>query len=149
MTFGASSSDLAGATFSVNLDTNNWTGLAINSSSANITLIGSANAYLINTQTWTVAAGSTLTDDDTWNGVALNFNGTALTLAGSGTINFQTSIGYNDNNTITENGNGLVVNLYANTSGANSGSFNLVAGTLNFAAAPAAAHSTPSDPIRR
>ncbi|HEX4000004.1 MAG TPA: autotransporter-associated beta strand repeat-containing protein [Pirellulales bacterium] len=147
LTFGASSTDFAGDTFTVALDSAiNWTGLAISSGSANITLTGSANSYLSGTQTWTVAAGSVLNEGDTYNGAALNFNEVALTLAGGGTINFQTALGYNEQSgggIITENGAGLTVNLDVgnNTTEGNTGfttGFTLTSGTLNFAQAAAA-----------
>ena len=135
MTFGATASDFSGAAFTINMNSgNNWTGLLINSTNANVTLIGTANSYLNGAQTWTVAAGSTLNEAMTWSAGGLNFNFVALTLNGGGTINFQTSLGYNSTGLITENdaGAGLTVNLYS-TNITFSGGYTLTSGTLNFA----------------
>ena len=136
MTFGATASDFSGTAFTINMNSgNNWTGLLVNSTNANITIIGTANSYLSGAQTWTVAAGSTFNEAMTWSAGGLNFNFVALTLAGGGTINFQTSLGYNDTTgVITENdaGAGLTVNLFS-TNITFSGGYTLTSGTLNLA----------------
>ena len=138
LTFGNAGSDFAGNAFTINGNYDGyWRGLAINSSSANITLNGTNNFYLSTGQTWTVASGSTFNEASTWSSRGLNFNFMALTLAGGGTINFNTAIGTNDNNTITENGSGLVVNLNSSGAGSAQGteqqaSYTLQNGTLNF-----------------
>jgi autotransporter-associated beta strand protein len=142
MTFGASPSDFNGTAFTINMNVNagDWNGLLVNSTNANITINGNQNAYLSGAQTWTVAAGSTFTDDVTWGAGGLNFNNVALTLTGGGTINFQTALGYNSGSAITEadSGLGLTVNLWASsiTTGTTYTNFpfNLVSGNLNFAA---------------
>jgi fibronectin-binding autotransporter adhesin len=145
-TFGSIGADFAGTTFTISANTSvPILGVLVNSTSANITLSGSQNEYLNGTQTWTVAAGSTLTEAFTFNaGAAMNFNSSALTLAGGGTFNFATPIGYNSGSgsggMITQNGSGLVVNLSAAAqAGAPYGAgYTLTAGTLNFASAASA-----------
>jgi len=138
ITFGNASSDFSGNTFTLAMDlATTWNGIVINSNNANITLNGSATAYLTAGQTWTVAAGSTLNEAVTWNSRGLDFNFMVVTLAGGGTINFNTAIGINDNNYITENGSGLVVNLNSSGAGLAQGteqqaSYTLTNGTLNF-----------------
>jgi hypothetical protein len=79
LTFGNTSADFIGNTFTVNFSTGTrWSGLLINSTNANVTFIGTANAYLgnagsgVNDQTWTVAAGSIFTMAISWNGYGLN-----------------------------------------------------------------------------
>jgi len=138
MTFGAVGSDFAGATFTVNMNGNYWVGLVVNSSSANITLNGTANAFLNGSCTWTVATGSTLTESQAYTGYGLNFNSQNVTLSGGGTISFGSSVGYNSSATITENMTGTVnLNADWNAGAANQANYTLTAGTLNFATANA------------
>ncbi len=140
MTFGAADTDFNGNTFSVNLTNINWNGLLINSTNANITLVGSENGYISGSSTWTVAAGSTLTEAVLFNNFGLNYNNANITLNGGGTINFNSCVGYNDSANIVENMSGGTVNFnYGWTAGtANQPTYNLQAGTLNFATAASA-----------
>lgn len=141
-TFGAVGSDFAGSTFTISA----WyigrplRGLAINSTSANITLDGYNYNWLELPQTWTVAAGSTLTEATGAPDRGLNCDNQPLTLTGGGTINFNSHIGFNSwhggNGKITEDGAGLVVNLNVNQTASVSpfgAGFTLANGTLNFA----------------
>ena len=142
LTFGNTGSDFAGATFTIALNSNSWVGLLINSTSANITLNGTNNAFLNGSQTWTVAAGSTLNEADMWSGGGLNFNNTStLLLNGGGTINFNSGFGYNSYSTCTQNASGLTVNMNATAVGTQGTdhqmNYTLTAGTLNFASTKA------------
>ena len=141
-TFGAVGSDFAGSTFTISA----WyigrplCGLEINSTSANITLDGYNFNWLVGAQTWTVAAGSTLTEATGAPDRGLNCDNQPLTLTGGGTINFNSHIGFNSwhggNGKITEDGAGLVVNLNVNQTASGSpfgAGFTLANGTLNFA----------------
>jgi autotransporter-associated beta strand protein len=144
MTFGSTGTDFAGNSFTINLNSNSWDGLVINSTNATVLLNGTDNAFLQDDQTWTVAGGSTLNEAVSWSSRGLNTNGRNLTLASSGsgnaTINFNSAVGINDNSgghTITQNGSNLVVYLNASGAGSAQGterqmSYNLVNGTLNF-----------------
>ncbi len=143
MTFGASAGDLTGSIFTINCDSSlSMNGILFNGTSANVTLAGTANIFLPGASTpttWTVAAGSTLTESNTFNNVGLNFNDTPLTLSGGGTINFNTTLGYNawgSTGLITQNG--PTVNLKPATAGsAGNAGYTLTIGTLNFANANA------------
>ncbi|MCX6872324.1 MAG: hypothetical protein NTW21_00720 [Verrucomicrobia bacterium] len=91
LTFGSGSIDFAGpVTTTVNMPAGGYGfwGVYIYSTQANVTLKSTSNTFLADSQTWTVASGSTLTEDLTTDGLGLNMNGRALTLAGGGTINF-------------------------------------------------------------
>jgi autotransporter-associated beta strand protein len=143
LTFGNTGTDFAGSTFTIATGYDGWwNGLLINSTSANITLNGTNNFYLTTGQTWTVAGGSTFNEACTWNGRnGLNFNNMYVTLTSSGsgtaTMNFNTAIGLNNSNTITENGSNLVVNLNSSGAGQAQGTevqanYTLTIGTLNF-----------------
>jgi fibronectin-binding autotransporter adhesin len=146
LTIGASSSDFANSMFTINLDAVAIIGIQINSTNANITLVGSGGGSgNNNVSTWTVPSGSTLNEAALSTGGGLNFNNKALTLSGGGTINFQTEVGYNSSptfaNSITENMSGGTVNLLTNyytANGLQQGSYILTAGTLNFATASSA-----------
>lgn len=143
LTFGNTGTDLASSSFVINLvgTTQPFGGLAINSSSANITLQGTGNVYLSGGQTWTVAAGSTLNENGTFQANGMNFNNMILTLSGGGAYNFGTGIGNNSNGLITQNMTGTgAVNLLqtAAATTANSGGYTLTAGTLNFGTGSAA-----------
>ena len=142
-TFGNSGSDFAGSTFTLNCEPINAPirGLAVNSTSAHITLSGLANIYQNGAQTWSVAAGSILTEAIAYQNLGLNFGGYPLLLTGGGTLNFGTCVGWASgapsNGKITEDGSGLVVNLKAGGAphdGFGAG-FTLTNGTLNFATA--------------
>ena len=141
-TFGAAGSDFAASTFTIHA----WymarpiCGLAINSTSANVTLDGYNYNFLVGAQTWTVAEGSTLTEATGAPDRGLNCDNNPLTLTGGGTINFNSHIGFNSwsggNGKITEDGVGLVVNLNVNQAASASpfgAGFTLANGTLNFA----------------
>ncbi len=141
LTFGYSPSDFNGSTFSINMTGPAWLGLVVNSTNANITLTGTANAYInYASVTWTVAGGSTLTEAVTFNGYGLNFNNDAVTLNGAGTLNFGSSVGYNSTSSINENMPGGTVNFTSawNAGTANQASYVLTAGTLNFSNAASA-----------
>jgi len=143
LTFGASSSDLANSTFSVNV-AGGFAGIAVNSGSANITLtgVGSSSQVTATPTTWTVAAGSTLIENVLNSSAGLNFNSKAITLNGGGTINFASTVAYNNPATtiLEENMTGGVVNMQTNNMGPTTqqGSYKLTAGTLNFATASSA-----------
>jgi fibronectin-binding autotransporter adhesin len=143
MTFGASSSDLANSTFSVNV-AGGFAGIAVNSGSATITLtgVGSSSQVTATPTTWTVAAGSTLIENVLNSSAGLNFNSKAITLNGGGTINFASTVAYNNPATtiLEENMTGGVVNMQTNNMGPTTqqGSYKLTAGTLNFATASSA-----------
>ena len=143
MTFGNAAGDLASSTFTINCDFSlSLNGILFNSTSANVTLLGTANIYLPGASTpttFTVAAGSTLTESNTFNGVGLNFNDTPLTLSGGGTINFNTTLGYNawgSTGLITQNGPTVNLKPVAAGNAGNAG-YTLTSGTLNFANANA------------
>ncbi len=136
--FGASASDLQGSTFTINMNGTqmSFDGITVNSTNAGITFTGSANLYLGNNQTWTVARGAVFTEAHTWNG-GMNFDNTLLLLTGGGVINFMTSIGCNSGSRITQDdaGGGLTVNLHAgrSTNTACTGGYTLMGGNLNLA----------------
>ncbi|MCX6876009.1 MAG: Ig-like domain repeat protein [Verrucomicrobia bacterium] len=157
MTFGTNATDLAGLSFLI--DTTAGTafgGIAINSDSATVTLIGTGNNHP--GSSWTVAAGSTLNQNNTYGGnPGMNWQSAAVTLAGGGTINLNKMLGFNSGGLITENdaGAGLVVNLKAAglAGGAVfSGGYTLTSGTLNFATAASAnafvAFNTAAKPFK-
>ncbi len=144
MTFGVVASDFPGATFTINMNVSNtpWYGLMINGTSTNVTLNGTSNQYLVGTQTWTVAAGSTLTENLTWDKAGsdpggLNFAASTLTLTGGGTINFNTFLGYNGYGGVVTL-SGPVVNLNygslltSTTSSVLQSGCTLTSGVLNF-----------------
>ena len=140
-TFGHVGDDFAGCTLTLNCEPINAPirGLAVNSTNANITLSGQANIYQNGAQTWTIAAGSTLTEAIAFELLGMNFGGYPLLLTGGGTLNFATCVGFASgapsNGKITEDGTGLVVNLKAGGAphdGFGAG-FTLANGTLNFA----------------
>jgi fibronectin-binding autotransporter adhesin len=143
MTFGNNSSDLANSTFSVNV-AGGFAGIAVNSGSANITLTGAGSSSQVTATptTWTVAAGSTLIENVLNSSAGLNFNSKAITLNGGGTINFASTVAYNNPATtiLEENMTGGVVNMQTNNMGPTTqqGSYKLTAGTLNFATASSA-----------
>jgi len=148
LTIGNLASDFAGQTFSINMDGGgNLNGLLINSTSVNVTLTGNSNTHLNASQTWSVAAGSTLTVNDTRQTLAdtvkgMNWNNKDVTFQGGGTINFPTPFGANSTAINTESMSaGGVINLQmgAITSAATyTGGFSLTSGTLNFASAGSA-----------
>jgi len=134
LTFGAAASDFNGNTFTIDMTNTAWLGLLVNSTNANITLVGTGNAYInYNAATLNVAGGSTLTEAVTFNGFGCNFNNQAITLNGAGTINFNSCVGYNDNNQFTQNMPGGTVNLNFNWNAGtgNQATYALTAGTLN------------------
>ena len=142
LTFGASSSDLANSTFSVNV-AGGFAGIAVNSGSATITLtgVGSSSQVTATPTTWTVAAGSTLIENVLNGGGGLNFNSKAITLNGGGTINFASTVAYGSTpaTILEENMTGTVNLQSANlVAGTQQGSYKLTAGTLNFATASSA-----------
>jgi len=138
LTFGASPSDFNGNTWTVAFPgATTWAGLLVNSTNANITFNGTANAALSAANTWTVPAGSTFNEDITFNpgtGAGLNCNNSAVTLYGGGTINFQSTFGYNDTSPFTENMTNGTVNLYTAYTGGTTAEagYILIAGALNF-----------------
>ena len=148
-TFGNVGSDLAGCTFTITGDgfspgpsNGQMAGIAINSTSANITYNSVGGRYVYcrgGAQSWTVAAGSTLTLQGSPGGAGCGFYfaGAAVTLAGGGTFTFANAIGWASGGTITENGAGLVVNLQSGRPPHDfyTGGFTLTSGTLNFATA--------------
>ena len=142
LTFGNASTDFAGSTLTLSYSGSKpFLGITVNSTSANITLSGQANLYQNGAQTWSVAAGSTLTEAIAYQNLGLNFGGFPLLLTGGGTLNFGTCVGWASgalsNGKVTEDGTGLVVNLKAGGAphdGFGAG-FTLVNGTLNFATA--------------
>ena len=170
LAFGTSSTDFmqpGGGVSSLTLNMDEgvqFLGITVNSSYLNVTLTGTSNGnkpWNSQSQVWSVAAGSTLTDDLEGQGGpsgnnGMNFNNAPITLAGGGTINFQSALGANDNSstaspfpTITENdlGAGLVVNLYStnNTTAPFAyGGFTLTSGTLNFATAGSIGTTSPN-----
>ena len=96
-TFGKVGSDLAGSTFTITGDgfspgpgNGPMRGIAINSTSANIIYNAVAGRYVYcnGAQSWTVAAGSTLTLQGSPGGAGCGFYfaGAAVTLAGGGTF---------------------------------------------------------------
>jgi autotransporter-associated beta strand protein len=151
MTFGAVSGDTSlQGTFSVNLNQATGqvlNGIVVNSTGLNVTLTGTANVHPTSSSTWTVAAGSTLTESDTrqtsgsTTGKGLNFNNQTITMTGGGTINIATALGANSTGSMTVNMSGGTVNLQQTaTTGVNgfagvTGSFTLTNGTLNLASA--------------
>jgi len=147
LTFGNTSGDLAGSTFTLNLDVGvGFTGILINSTSANITISGSGNTPSTSIgdgiMFWSVASGSTLNMNANFNATGgTNNYGSPLTLQGGGTINFGGVIGMNGSSLITQNMSGGTVNLRQTTAGAApfSGGYTLTAGTLNFQGVGAAA----------
>ena len=136
MTFGAVGSDLSAANFSVGMTGVSIGGILVNSTSATISLTGTTDTKLTNTQIWTVAAGSTLTD----NATGVDFASTLVTLEGGGTINFAVTPTANATGVVTENGaSTLIVNLSEPTGASPfTGGYSLTAGTLNFATAASA-----------
>lgn len=144
MIFGTNASDFNGSNYTIDLDGgNSMNSVTIGGTNTVITFIGTANTHLSASSTWSVTNGSTLVENDTRHN-GLNMNNEALTLTGAGTINFQTPMGANDNNTITENmAPGGVVNFQqaSDVSGQPgfTGKFVLTAGMMNFATAQAAA----------
>lgn len=143
MIFGTNVNDFYGSNYTINLDQGgNLNNVTIGATNTVITFIGTANTHLSAASTWSVAAGSTLIEDDTRHN-GLNMNGEALTFTGGGTIDFETPMGANDNNTITENMIGGTVN-FQQTADVNGqvgfhGNLTLTNGTMNFATAQAAA----------
>jgi fibronectin-binding autotransporter adhesin len=143
LTIGSVATDFAGQTFTIALDSasnQDLNGIAINGTSANVTLNGSANVHLDASQTWTVAGSSVLTEDDTRQSPGgLNWNNEAVTFEGTGTINFLTPMGCNSaSTTITEtmgsgNTQGTVNLDWTTTTGASTfgGTYDLTAGLLN------------------
>jgi len=147
ITIGASSSDFANSTFTIIEDGIPFAGIQINSTNANITLLGPTGSTANNVSaasTWTVPTGSTLTEGVLGNGSGLNFNGKQVTLNGGGTINFATTVANNTTpslaTAVVQNMPGGVVNLQTNNMvpTAQQGSYQLTAGTLNFATASSA-----------
>ena len=140
LTFGATGTDLAGSTFTINLNIGTFIGVAVNGASANVTLVGTTHDYLNGgPETWYVAAGSTLTEAQTYNGYGLDFNGQTVTLTGGGTINWNAAL--DTGSLFTQNG--PVVNLQPAATAvgfAGNGGYTLTSGTLNFANANAFAN---------
>jgi fibronectin-binding autotransporter adhesin len=152
MTIGASASDFAGESFTINLNSSgNINGFVVNSGSATVTLAGSANESINAIVTNTVATGSTLIWNNTRNStvnIGLNMNNKAVTFEGGGTNTFITHLGANCGAGGGVNNNGSTINLnYGATAGSEgSGSatvgycygFTNTAGTLNFQSANSA-----------
>lgn len=143
LTVGASSSDLANSTFTIGITGIGVNGMQINSGSANVTLTGTGTGGNVNAaSTWTVPTGSTLTENVLGNNSGLNFNNKQVTLNGGGTINFATTVANNcaPATVLVQNMPGGVVNLQTNNMAPTSqqGSYQLAAGTLNFATAASA-----------
>jgi autotransporter-associated beta strand protein len=147
LTFGSIGSDLAGTTFNLNLDNDKgFTGILINSSSANITISGGGNtgssSFGDGNMSWSVASGSTLNMNANYAGTGgINNYGRPLTLQGGGIINFGGVIGMNGTANITQNMVGGTANLQQTSAGGSpfSGGYTLTAGTLNFQGVGAAA----------
>jgi autotransporter-associated beta strand protein len=147
LTFGSIGSDLAGTTFNLNLDNDNgFTGILINSSSANITISGGGNtgssSFGDGNMSWSVASGSILNMNANYGATGgINNYGHPLTLQGGGIINFGGVIGMNGSTNITQNMAGGTVNLQQTSAGGApySGGYSLTSGTLNFNGVGAAA----------
>ena len=152
LTFGNSGSDLAGATFTLDLDNDKgFTGILINSTSANITISGGGNtaasSFGDGNMSWSVAPGSILNMNGNYGGTGgINNYGRPLTLQGGGIINFGGVIGMNGTANITQNMAGGTANLKQTSAGGVpfSGGYTLTAGTLNFQGVGAAASAFSS-----
>jgi len=134
LTFGSAASDFNGNTFTIDMTNTAWVGLLVNSTNANIKLIGTGNAFIYySAATLNVAGGSTLTEAMTFNNYGCNFNNEPITLNGAGTINFNSCVGYNDTSQFTQNMPGGTVNLNFNWNAGtgNQATYDLLAGTLN------------------
>ncbi|MEI6646777.1 MAG: autotransporter-associated beta strand repeat-containing protein [bacterium] len=130
-------------TNTINLDGNNWRGVSINVP-CSVTLSGSGGT-LNGAQTWYVVAGATLIESVVGAYGAINWNQHSVTFQGGGTIQFNTSPGFNAKDaTITQNmqPSGTVNLMTAWTGGANYGpiqsSYTLQNGILNFATSASA-----------
>ena len=140
LTFGNTDSDPDGATFTIDLNDHiGFTGILINSTSANVTIIGGADTgssfFGDGNMFWSVASGSILNMNGK-HGVAggTNNDGNPLTLQGGGIINFGGVIGMNGTANITQNMAGGTVKLQQTSAGGAppGGGYTLTAGTLNF-----------------
>jgi autotransporter-associated beta strand protein len=147
LTFGNTGSDLFETTFTLDLNNDiGFTGIVINSTSTNITIIGGGNtgssASGDGNMFWSVASGSILKmNGDYGETGGINNYGNPLTLQGGGIINFGGVIGMNGTANITQNMVGGTVNLQQTSAGGApfSGGYTLTAGTLNFQGVGAAA----------
>ena len=131
-------SGISGDTFAINLAESRLVRNISVNVPATVTLQNSNNSNIqVNgTSTWTVAAGATLTQAVVFNSGGMNYGSNNLALNGAGTINFNSSVGFNSNSsgTITQNMAGTVNFRSGWTGGgANQGNYTLTAGTLNFA----------------
>lgn len=140
LTFGNTDSDLAGKTFTIDLNDHiGFTGILINSTSANVTIIGGPNAgasfFGDGNMFWSVGSGSILNMNGK-HGVmgGINNYGNPLTLQGGGIMNFGGVIGMNGTANITQNMAGGTVKLQQTSAGGAppGGGYTLTAGTLNF-----------------
>jgi len=154
LTIGTAPTDFDGLSFTINADNPGfwwiYNGIAVNSTNVHVTLSGAnlLNADVVG-ETWSVAAGSTLTVNGNYGGIGgLNWGGGAngVSFTGGGTFNFVTAPGVNAGGT-TITHSGPVVNLQAPSLAADAGAgwswltlakYTLTAGTLNFATADAA-----------
>ena len=140
LTFGNTDSDLAGKTFTIDLNDNiGFTGILIIGTSADVTIIGAANTgstfFGDGNMFWSVASGSILSMNGKHGETGgINNDGNPLALQGGGIINFGGVIGMNGTANITQNMAGGTVKLQQTSAGGAppGGGYTFTAGTLNF-----------------